>query len=143
MSRRSRRSLLWVLIQIYSSATVLAQEGPWAPLQFLVGSWNGEETGAAGIGKGDRVYEFIFGGPFLHARNTSRFPPQEKNPEGEVHEDWSFFSHDRTRDRIVLREFYIEGFVIQLSSSLRKKMKTASSSFPRVSKTFQPAAGPG
>ncbi len=63
--------------------------------------------------QGDRVYEFIFEGKFLHARNTSRFPPQEKNPDGEVHVDWSFFSHDQLRDRIVLREFHIEGFVNQ------------------------------
>ena len=30
-----------------------------------------------------------------------------------MHVDWSFFSHDQLRDRIVLREFHIEGFVNQ------------------------------
>jgi len=100
-------------VSFLAAGSIRAQEDPWAPLQFLVGSWVGEETGAAGAGKGDRVYEFIFEGKFLHARNTSRFPPQEKNPDGEVHMDWSFFSHDGLRDRIVLREFHIEGFVNQ------------------------------
>ena len=34
---------------------------------------------------------------------------------GEVHEHWSFFSHDRKRDVLVLRQFHQEGFVIQLA----------------------------
>ena len=40
-----------------------------------------------------------------------RFEPQEKNPEGEVHEDWAFFSFDQNRNSLVMRQFNVEGFV--------------------------------
>ena len=87
--------------------------GPFAPLAFLLGEWSGVETGAAGNGTGGRTYEYIMDGRYLVARNTSTFPPQEKNPAGEVHQDWSIFSHDEARQVIVLREFHSEGFVIR------------------------------
>ncbi len=45
------------------------------------------------------------------AANTSTFAPQAANPEGEVHEDWAFFSYDKIHDKVVLREFHSEGFV--------------------------------
>jgi hypothetical protein len=71
-------------------------------LDFFAGAWQGRETGAAGLGTGDRVYAFIM-----------RFDPQEQNPEGEVHEDYSIFSYDKLREKIVLREFHSEGYVNQ------------------------------
>ncbi len=88
-------------------------EDPWVDFRLLVGSWAGHETGAAGVGSGDRTYEFIIGDKFLLGRNTSRFEPQERNPAGEVHEDWAIFSYDRGREKVILREFFIEEFVIQ------------------------------
>ena len=52
-------------------------------------------------------------GRFLHARNTSTYAPQEKNPKGERHEDWGMYSCDKSRKKLVLRQFHIEGFVNQ------------------------------
>lgn len=46
-------------------------------------------------------------------RNRSEYPIQDKNPKGEIHEDEGFFSFDRTRKRLVLRQFHVEGFVNQ------------------------------
>ena len=86
---------------------------PWRPLRPFIGSWTGDETGAPGVGTGERTYEFVIDGKFLHFRNISRFEPQERNPEGETHEDWGFFSYDTNRERIVLRQFFVEGFVIR------------------------------
>ena len=40
----------------------------------------------------------------------STYPPQG-NSRGEVHEHWSFFSYDRARKILVLRQFHQEGFV--------------------------------
>ncbi len=85
----------------------------WQPFKFFVGSWKGHETGKAGIGKGERSYEFIMKGKYLHCKNKSVFDPQEKNPKGEVHEDWTFLSYDQMRKKFVLREFHIEGYVNQ------------------------------
>jgi hypothetical protein len=48
---------------------------------------------------------------FVHETNVSRYPPQEKNKSGEVHEHWGIFSFDKTRKLIVLRQFHVEGFV--------------------------------
>jgi len=83
----------------------------WQPLEYFAGKWEGHETGRAGIGKGDRSYQFIMGARYLFMKNTSRFEPQEKNPKGETHEDWTIFSFDEERQKFILRQFNIEGFV--------------------------------
>lgn len=85
----------------------------WQPFGFFAGAWHGKETGVAGVGTGERVYAFIMDDAYLMSINTSRFDPQERNPEGEVHEDYSIFSYDKLREKIVLREFHSEGFVNQ------------------------------
>ena len=43
--------------------------------------------------------------------NVSRFEPQEKNPNGETHEDLTIFSRNENRNLFVIRQFNIEGFV--------------------------------
>ena len=97
----------------------------WQPFKFFSGSWKGHETGKAGIGKGERTYEFIMNGKYLHCKNKSVFDPQEKNSKGEVHEDWTFLSYDKIRGKIVLREFHIETFVNQYAlDSLSTDFKT-------------------
>ncbi len=113
-----RRLSLLIPVCLAAGAYALAEQeaapvDPFKDVRFLVGSWVGHETGAAGIGRGERVYEFILQGKYLLARNVSRFEPQEKNPRGEVHEDWAIFSYDEARQELVLREFHSEGFVNQ------------------------------
>jgi hypothetical protein len=85
----------------------------WAPLKFFVGSWEGTGKGQPGVSKIEREYQFVLSGKFLEARNKSVYEPQEKNPKGEVHEDWGLFSYDRSRKKFVLRQFHVEGFVNQ------------------------------
>ena len=46
-------------------------------------------------------------------QNRNEYPPQPENPKGEIHEDEGWFSYDRTRKRIVLRQFHVESFVNQ------------------------------
>ncbi len=83
----------------------------WEPFDFFIGSWIGDETGKAGIGKGERTYKYIMDNKYIYFKNISRFEPQEKNPNGETHEDWTFFSYDQNRELFVIREFHIEGYV--------------------------------
>lgn len=85
----------------------------WGPMRYFKGAWKGHETGRAGIGEGERVYEFIMNETFFHFKNVSKFKPQEKNPKGETHEDWMIFSYDSGREKFVARSFNIEGFVNQ------------------------------
>jgi hypothetical protein len=85
---------------------------PWLSLRFLVGEWQGQASGQPGTGSVARRYEFILKDRFLHERNTSTYPPQEKNKAGEVHEHWSLLSFDRKRQAILFRQFHQEGFVV-------------------------------
>ncbi|MEZ5289805.1 MAG: hypothetical protein R2745_01850 [Vicinamibacterales bacterium] len=93
------------------SAQPAKPDDPFQVLRPFVGEWDGAEQGQPGQGRGERVYEFVLGGRYLHARNVSRFPPQSANPKGEIHEDWKFFSYDRSARALALREFHVEGFV--------------------------------
>jgi hypothetical protein len=106
---------LWSLLLVIPTAQSAdsAKPDPWAPVRFLVGRWEGTTQGEPGAGTVVRTYEFALGNRFIHERNVSRYPPQEKNKQGEVHEHWSFLSHDRARKVLVLRQFHTEGFVNQ------------------------------
>lgn len=108
-----KHPILILLALLVPSAACSQTSGadPWSPMRFFEGSWTGHETGRAGTGKGERTYEFIMEGTYLYFRNVSRFEPQEKNPEGETHEDWTFYSYDGGRGVLVMRQFNIEGFV--------------------------------
>ena len=84
-----------------------------AILAPLVGRWSGTTEGQPGKGTVEREYERVLGSRFIQVRNRSTYPPQEKNPKGETHEDIGLFSVDSARKRIVLRQFHAEGFVNQ------------------------------
>jgi hypothetical protein len=84
-----------------------------APLATLIGEWKGTTEGQPGKGTVERSYERVLGSRFIQLRNRSTYPPQEKNAKGEVHEDVGFFSFDRSRKQVVLRQFHVEGFVNQ------------------------------
>ncbi len=131
--------LLWSPIQAQSTQ----QSDAWEPLKYFVGSWEGVAKGQPGNGKVGREYQFVLNGKYLQAKNKSTYPPQEKNPKGEVHEDWGLFSYDRGRKQFILRQFQVEGFVRASSISTRWTGRRAtirrSSSSPRASRTFPPA----
>jgi hypothetical protein len=93
-----------------------SQEDPWSPLRFFVGRWEGDVKGEPGSGKAQREYSFILNNRFIHIVNRSSYPPQEKNPKGEKHEDIGFFSYDKFTKKFVLRQFHIEGFVNQFAA---------------------------
>ena len=86
---------------------------PFAPIAGLVGKWAGTSDGQPGRAIVEREYERVFGTRFIRVRNRTTYAPQEKNPKGEVHQDEGFFSFDRSRKRIMLRQFHVEGFVNQ------------------------------
>ena len=85
----------------------------WLPFKFFVGQWEGRGEGQPGASLGRQEWEFVLGGKYLQVKNEARFDPQEKNPKGEVHEDWGFISYDRMRKLYVFRQFHVEGFVNQ------------------------------
>jgi hypothetical protein len=99
-----------------SQATVPAPAptpDPWQPVRVLLGSWEGESQGQPGSGKSVRDYRLTLRDRFIRVENRSTYPPQEKNPKGEVHEDVGFISYDKAARKLVLRQFHVEGFVNQ------------------------------
>lgn len=111
---------LFVLLAATLGSTVVRTQTPsaasadtLAPLARLVGRWTGTSEGQPGKGQVERQYERVLGSKFIQVRNRSIYPPQEKNPKGETHEDIGFFSFDSARKRVVFRQFHVEGFVNQ------------------------------
>jgi hypothetical protein len=45
---------------------------------FLIGNWQGVETGAAGNGIGFRNYHYELGDNYIFVENQSTFPKSEK-----------------------------------------------------------------
>ena len=118
----NRAAPLWLfaLLAVTLSSTVMRTHAQsalpadtLAPLAPLIGRWTGTSEGQPGKGLVERLYERVLGSKFIQVRNRSTYPPQEKNPKGETHEDIGFFSFDKNRKRIVFRQFHVEGFVSQ------------------------------
>ena len=103
-------SLLALLLAVEPGA---AKVDPWEPIRFMVGEWRGDSEGQPGKGTVARTYRFVLKDRFLAEENTSTYPPQPANEKGEVHEHRSFFSYDRGRKVLVLRQLHQESFVIQ------------------------------
>ena len=103
----------WVLAVLLLAASQFSTSDIWVNMRFFVGRWEGTSTGEAGNGTVSRTYEFVLGNKFLQVRNKSTYTPQERNPKGEVHEDWGMFSYDSSRKKLVFRQFHGEGFVNQ------------------------------
>jgi hypothetical protein len=89
------------------------QDSIWLPMKVFLGTWEGTGSGVPGIGKYERSYRFILDRKFIEVKNKSVYPPSDKNPKGEVHEDLGYISYDKSRRRFILRQFHIEGFVNQ------------------------------
>ncbi len=89
------------------------QTDPWDPWRFFIGNWEGTGIGESGEAKVERSYEFVLEGKFILAKSKSFYPPQEKNPQGEVHLEWGMYSYDKARKKFIHRQFHVEGFVNQ------------------------------
>jgi hypothetical protein len=100
--------ILFIFIPVLVLAQSEQNKDVWEPLQFLEGTWEGGEPG---VSKVTQVYQFVLDGNFLHMKTRSVFEPTEKNPKGEIHEDFGIFSYDQGRKTFVMRGFYVEGFV--------------------------------
>jgi hypothetical protein len=91
---------------------------PLQPLAFLSGRWQGTSDGQPGSATVHREYTRVLNSRFIRAENRSVYPPQDKNPKGETHEDLGIFSFDAARRHAVLRQFHVEGFVNQYIAEL-------------------------
>jgi len=100
-----------VTLASVADAQQVTRPDPFGPIAALLGQWEGTTNGQPGSGTATRRYERTLNSRFIRVVNRTEYPPQEKNPKGEKHDDEGFFSFDRGRKRIVFRQFHIEGFV--------------------------------
>lgn len=101
-----------VLVSLASiGAAAQTPQDNLAALAPLLGKWTGPTEGQPGTGTSERVYERVLRSRFIRVRNTTVYPPQQKNPKGETHEEEGWFSFDRARQLMLLRQFHVEGFV--------------------------------
>jgi hypothetical protein len=103
-----------LLVTPVSGAITSSQTAAADPLQsmaFLVGRWEGSSEGQPGRAKVQREYTRILNSRFIRSQNQSVYPPQDRNPKGETHEDVGVFSFDKSRGRAVFRQFHVEGYV--------------------------------
>ena len=139
-TRRLARAALGLSLVCFVSVTDgRAQQptapDPFAPVAFMIGRWEGSSEGQPGKASVRREYSRALNGRFVRVRNRSEYPVQDKNPKGEIHEDEGFFSFDRARKRLVLRQFHVEGFVnqyVQDSESSSQKLVFTTESIENI-----------
>lgn len=114
---RPHITVIAALAALVGSAVTAGQQSKtgdsFQHLGFLVGRWEGTSEGRPGTGIVRREYTRVLNSRFIRVHNRSEYAAQDKNPKGEVHEDEGWFSFDRARKRVVLRQFHVEGFVNQ------------------------------
>jgi len=109
-----RELLFLILVPYFLCAQVdNGGSGIWVAFRPMVGAWEGTGTGRWGVSSVTREYEIVLHGVVLYGRNRSVYKPQEKNPKGEVHENWDLITYDRGREKFILRQFDSEGIVNQ------------------------------
>jgi len=116
--------ILIMIFVVFTAAGQSAQDDVWEPLRFLEGVWIGSGEGTSGNSTAVQEYSFILNGNFILMKAKSEFKPQEKNSQGEIHEDIGIFSYDQSRQAFILRGFYVEGFVNQYVGKISKDGKT-------------------
>lgn len=105
------------LIIVALPAVLFAQTGErqseWAPLRYFVGTWEGTATSRTSIGTATREFRFVLDGAFLESAGKTVYEASTQLPDGQTREELGFFSYDRARKTIVLRQFHPEGYVNQ------------------------------
>jgi hypothetical protein len=86
---------------------------PFAPIEFLIGRWEGTSEGQPGKATVRGEYSHVLNSRFIRAHHRSAYPVQEKNPKREIHEDEGWFRFAKERKRLVLRQLHVEGSVNQ------------------------------
>lgn len=92
--------------------TLHAQEEAYEKFRFLLGEWEGRGTGFGNDSSTiNSSFRLVMNGTYIEVKNESRFEPSDTKPEGEVHKDHGFISYDSQRDKLVFRQFNIEGYI--------------------------------
>ncbi|MCP9755969.1 hypothetical protein EGI26_12470 [Lacihabitans sp. CCS-44] len=133
------------LIVLFFPTFLVAQtskkDSIWLPLKPFLGQWKGIGGGEPGTGVYDRSYNLILNKNFIEIKNKSTYPPSDKNPNGEIHEDIGYFSYDKGIKNFKLRQFHMEGFVNEFSldsiSADKKTLVFVSTAIENIPKGYR------
>ncbi len=116
---------VFVLMLISVLPIIGFSQSPFDKFNFLIGNWQGVETGLSGDGIGYRTYSYELGENYIMEKNQSTFPKSDKNPKGEVHKDIGMFSYNSNKKELIYRSFNVEGFtnIFVLDDSLSSETK--------------------
>ena len=102
----------WLMVMAgLGISTLAADDDPFEPLRFLIGSWQGTGGGIGGDSSVTHTFDMVLADKFLRWQTRSVFPPKDHQGTGELHEDIGYFSYDANRKKILLRQFLSEGIV--------------------------------
>lgn len=88
----------------------------WSSVQFLIGSWKGEGSGAPGQGSGGFSFSPDLQGTVLVRKNFAEYPPANGKP-GSRHDDLTIVYRDPTSQRLRAEYFDNEGHAIHYAVS--------------------------
>lgn len=124
-------------------AQTAAAKDPWAPLQFLVGTWAGEGSGEPGpTGTGGFAFSFELDNQILVRKNWAKYAPSPGEKTGTSHEDLMIIYPDSGHAAIRAIYFDNEGHVINYVASFPAKQSVtfesgASQPGPRYRLTYE------
>lgn len=108
------RKYLPLLVMSLLTGLTYSQDQNLSQLQFLLGDWKGKGSGFGNQTSTIQAqFKSAMDGAYIEAVHESNFAPTVEKPEGEHHIDKGFISFDKSRNKIVYRQFNSEGYINQ------------------------------
>ncbi|MBI4931191.1 MAG: hypothetical protein HY841_10545 [Bacteroidetes bacterium] len=108
---------IYLLLPLFAfTQQVKTEHSPYALKDFSVyfnGSWENDTAKSEGMGQGTRQYELILNNAHLQVSNKANNLSQDKKTMVCYHQDIGVFSYDKSRKKIIYREFTSEKFFSQ------------------------------
>jgi len=90
------------------------QSNSFDKINFMIGEWRGKGSGF-GNDKSEinSSFKLSMDNNYIDVTNESMFEPTKDKPDGEHHIDKGFISYDKSRGKIIYRQFNNEGYYNQ------------------------------
>ena len=106
-----RNALLLLMIVPALAHGQVTYDSLWEPMRYFIGTWSGVGEGESGNSICERNYQWALNGNFIQVRGKTSYAPQDKNPQGEIHEEIGYINYNSVEKNFMLREFHVEGYV--------------------------------